>query len=744
MKDASKSLFDRSTIFAHLRLFLVFIAAWIWAPSAYAAGGSEIPPFPVRDSQAVKQVAKAAVVDTAGNVIVTGFRNLGGAEGDEYYTVKFRADGAGTLWERSYNHGSGSDTASAIAVDGNDNVIITGTVWSGSGTKIDIHTRKYDASGNLLWQRTWNNEAVNDDDYASTVAVDASGNIYVGGRTRSATDEDFLIVKYDADGNTQTLPWPVICDVDPSASPQDCSDSNTNDPDGINAIVIGSDGIVVTGDSQNDTQLDCVMQKYGFNGSLIREWRYSAGDGKDAHCADVKLDSAGNLFVAGSASNGSNTDIFTAKFDRDGIPAQGWQKTFDNGFADEAVALALDADGNVYVTGYTWTLEGRSEIWTEKRAGTDGAFSWRKTFGSAADNDDVAVPMGILVSDNVYVAGYTYKTDLENYDFQTLKYKKEDGTLLWQKSFDGTLDKNKDDVPVGLMLDPRPSLDDIYVAGWSAKVDELDSGVVTAGTTTWLSDPQQTDWTDNKWVNYRAVVTSGPNIGMERTIISNTTGTLIFSTADPFPSPLDEGATYYIYDPRDLDYTVIKYDRGRINRPTELTATAVSNTEILLTWQDNSNDETEFRIYRKTGEQGAYALISSPSNTTRYSDSAGLEPDTRYFYFITSYNSSAGESNPSNEANAVTRVVIELGPSWSKVLTGPGAGHDFATAIAVGPDNHPVMTGFGLNGEATQSDDYYTIKLDRASGEKIWDHSYNGDQGLDGADQGMDNRCRQR
>ncbi len=55
--------------------------------------------------------------------------------------------------------------------------------------------------------------------------------------------------------------------------------------------------------------------------------------------------------------------------------------------------------------------------------------------------------------------------------------------------------------------------------------------------------------------------------------------------------------------------------------------------DVLLTWQDNSADETRFQIARKTEENGSWANIAdAPANATSYRDTHNLQPGVRYYY----------------------------------------------------------------------------------------------------------------
>lgn len=85
--------------------------------------------------------------------------------------------------------------------------------------------------------------------------------------------------------------------------------------------------------------------------------------------------------------------------------------------------------------------------------------------------------------------------------------------------------------------------------------------------------------------------------------------------------------------------------------PTNLTATAISLTQITINWSDNADNETGFRIERSETSNGAYAQIATTvANVTTFTDSE-LTYNRTYYYRIAAYNAS-GPSAYSNEANA--------------------------------------------------------------------------------------------
>ncbi|GEM_PF-1301914 len=87
--------------------------------------------------------------------------------------------------------------------------------------------------------------------------------------------------------------------------------------------------------------------------------------------------------------------------------------------------------------------------------------------------------------------------------------------------------------------------------------------------------------------------------------------------------------------------------------PSNLTATAVSSSQINLAWQDNSDNETGFRIERSLDGINFSLLTMVAANTVSYPNTE-LAANTRYYYRIKALNSSLGDSGFSNTADATT------------------------------------------------------------------------------------------
>ena len=191
--------------------------------------------------------ARAIAVDENGNVYVAGESNNPNYSPD-IATMKYDAMGD-SIWVQRYNGlGNGDDNVKAIAVDSSGNVIIVGTSYV-SGTGFDVLTLKYNSSGVLQWARTYAGY-LNYTDYATSVAVDRFGNVYVAGSiSSSSTNTDYVTTKYDRDGNQK---WVITYN------------GTGNSYDVANAVCVDTAGFVyVSGTSQGSgTGTDFVTIKY--------------------------------------------------------------------------------------------------------------------------------------------------------------------------------------------------------------------------------------------------------------------------------------------------------------------------------------------------------------------------------------------------------------------------------------------------------------------------------------------------
>ncbi|MGB7061468.1 MAG: SBBP repeat-containing protein [Candidatus Zixiibacteriota bacterium] len=147
-----------------------------------------------------QDLAQAMAIDDSGYVYVTGYSQGDGTDYD-YATIKYLSNGV-VAWVARYNGpGNGSDWANDIVVDGSGFIYVTGQS-QGIGSGIDYATAKYYPHGDTAWVRRYNGPG-NRGDRATAIAVDGLGNVYVTGESYGdATDNDFLTIKYLPNGDT--------------------------------------------------------------------------------------------------------------------------------------------------------------------------------------------------------------------------------------------------------------------------------------------------------------------------------------------------------------------------------------------------------------------------------------------------------------------------------------------------------------------------------------------------------------
>jgi hypothetical protein len=172
-----------------------------------------------------------------------------------------------------------------------------------------------------------------------------------------------------------------------------------------------------------------------------------------------------------------------------------------------------------------------------------------------------------------------------------------------------------------------------------------------------------------------------------------------------------------VADMRVLNWSFTSIPSDPPAAPGRLTATAVSGSEVDLAWVDASTDESDFKIYRRTGTGGAFALLATlAAGTTAYADK-GLQPGQDYYYYVVA-NNVAGDSAASATKLAHTplppRVIQDYvaGTAWTgafmAALDEAGLG-DFGYAIQVGPAQLDAVPWSNVDQVKVQFDQDVTV-----------------------------------
>lgn len=330
------------------------------------------------------------VLDDSGNIYVTGISYEGiSLGGQNWLTIKYNSNGE-LVWKQSLNWtGNRSDVPASIALDKNNNVYVTGygyvgpapllkedlvvakynikgnlewtrshsspTAYSAHGFSVvtdssnyvyvsgysydSIITIKYSESGNTMWERTFFNNQVN---YVVPLfsKIDNQNNIIVIGYYTVASQENFVTLKYDNNGN---LLWSRIFDSPIGAQ------------DNAKALIVDdSSNIYVAGSSFTNFYFDVLLIKYAPNGDTLWVKTYDGGNNSNDAGNCMTIDIFGNVYVSGYArSDITYFDYLTIKFNPNGDIK--WIKTYTSPLVtyseDIVYGISIDSSNSVIISG---------------------------------------------------------------------------------------------------------------------------------------------------------------------------------------------------------------------------------------------------------------------------------------------------------------------------------------------------------------------------------------------------------
>jgi uncharacterized delta-60 repeat protein len=356
-----------------------------------------------------KDAARDMFVDAAGNIYIAGFTYFVDSGNPalnsyDYLLLKYNA-GGDLVWSKQYGGNPGyDDFARSIKVDASGNVYVGGYSW-GVGTYANYATVKYNSTGDQMWAKRFaggNGEILNE------VEVDTAGNVYVTGysnRTAAGGSEDIVTIKYDAAGEQQWL---------------NRYNSAADDSDEGYALEITPSGdVLVLGESYDFGNSTMLVHKIaGATGVAVFTRDLSSIDPDRSEFPEsIKLDADGNIILSGMLYDdvSYNVDSFVAKLNSEATVT--WAKTYD-GPADED----YDGDPKIALFGGAIYLAVTSEGFANAdiqviKYLADGSVDWTYRYGNPYFSDDYVSEYSVdngqrsMLLDpqgNVYVAGESF------------------------------------------------------------------------------------------------------------------------------------------------------------------------------------------------------------------------------------------------------------------------------------------------------------------------------------------------
>ncbi len=318
------------------------------------------------------------------------------------------------VWTRLAGTG-GIDDGFAVATDPSGNCILAGetqgALFGPNQGARDLFVAKYNTNGSLLWGRQ---RGTSERDCAFGVATDAAGNIYATGFAGAALDGqyhagrwDIVLTKYGPSGDWL---WTRLI-------------GSANDDEGYAVTADASGNVYLTGYIRGDIHgqvrvgsADVILCK--FNPSGTRLWTRLFGSIEIDQAWAIACDALGNVIVSGYAQGSiegnpflANGELFLAKYDTDGNRL--WLRQWGTWNAEHGYSLATDAEGNIYLSGYT-----TGDLYGPKSGGRDvflakfdasGNPLWGRQFGCTpglgTNEHDQGWGVALGADGNIYLTG---------------------------------------------------------------------------------------------------------------------------------------------------------------------------------------------------------------------------------------------------------------------------------------------------------------------------------------------------
>lgn len=233
-----------------------------------------------------------------------------------------------------------------------------------------------------------------------------------------------------------------------------------------NAMAIDQNGnVYVTGISYDVmTDFDYATVKYNSSGDECWVKRHNGWENRWDGASDIAVDAFGNVYVTGTswnnnADSGASLDYCTIKYD--GAGNELWIKYYNGlaDFHDYARGIAKDHWGNIHVTGRSYGGETDFDYATIKYD-SSGHEIWVRRYNYSGKSEDSPSAIGVDDSGNIYVTGVS-TTSEAGADYATIKYRPS-GDTAWIARYNGP--RNSADVPVAVAIDGTGN---VYVTGYS-------------------------------------------------------------------------------------------------------------------------------------------------------------------------------------------------------------------------------------------------------------------------------------
>lgn len=475
--------------------------------------------------------------------------------------------------------------------------------------------------------------------------------------------------------------------------------------DVFHAIARSTDGsIYASGYTINpDVSKDILLVKFNASGDTVWTRQFAgAGEGPD-EALDMALDASGNIILTGyQKGSGTGFDFITLKYAPNGNLLWTAIYNYSTNETDQSNVVTIDAAGNIYIAGQS--DKDNSPVNDDDivviKYNSAGTQQWVKRTDGVANSTDRPAAIAIGNDGHVIITGRSGNGSDD--DYITVKYNSTTGNEMWRKTFDRTHHDRSTGIAVA------PGSGNILITGRSNNGNDYDFVTISYnadGVEQWqqvydfVDDDRAThiatDNAGNVYVAGQSDVSASAIVNYNITVVKyNASGMQQYAQSYEGPGANDDIPTDLICDNAG-NVTVAGY------------ADTDAGVEVV-------NDMVAIR-YNNAGVQ-QWATRLGTSSRDDVAEAVCLKEDGSVFI--------AGHGATIPQRDAYVYSLSNTGvESWDAVFNGEGDNSDNMHCIIRDASNNSIIGGYSM---AYASDrDFLIMKL-QATGDLLWSKTFSG------------------
>ncbi|WP_061290041.1 M10 family metallopeptidase C-terminal domain-containing protein [Azotobacter vinelandii] len=400
-----------------------------------------------------------------GKVLLAGESYNPGSNNNDFSVIRLNADGTldagfGSDGKAIFDIAESNDQGRSLAVQPDGKILVAGYSYNPGSNNNDFSVIRLNADGTLDTDFGSDGKAIFDlgrGDYVYSMAIQPDGKILVTGRSDNGSDDNFGVIRLNADG---------ALDTGFGSDGKAIFELGYSNDQGRSLTVLPDGKILMAGSSydysENSTYFDFSVIRLNADGTLDTSFGIDgeatadiSGDTDLGYSLIVQPD--GKILVAGrSYTFNHDTEFSVARLNADGSLDTGFgsdgKASFDPGQGYAQVnSLTLQPDGKILLAGQSYNLGNNTYDFSVIRLNADGTLdtgfgSDGKAIFDIAWGNDEGHSLTVLPDGKILVSGYSYNSSGEGYDSSRYDFS------VIRLNTNGTLDKTFGALPEDLLL----------------------------------------------------------------------------------------------------------------------------------------------------------------------------------------------------------------------------------------------------------------------------------------------------